>query len=65
LTSFKSFDSEVPSFYFISVPPGPALAGAAPNARPRHGAPLSNSFMTSSCSVNRAIRPWQSAHITS
>jgi len=32
---------------------GPALADAGPNARPRHVAPLSSDFMTSSCSVNR------------
>ena len=32
----------------------PALAGEGPNARPRRGAPLSNSAMMSSCSVNRA-----------
>jgi len=44
--------------------PGPALAGAGPNARPRRGAPLSSGFMTSSCSVNRAIRPLESADIS-
>ena len=33
--------------------PGPALAVAGPNARPRRGTPLSSDFMTSSCSVNR------------
>jgi len=38
--------------------PGPALAGAGPNARPRRGAPLSSGFITSSCSVSSAIRPW-------
>jgi len=32
--------------------PGPALADAGPNAKPRRGAPLSSNFMTSSCSVN-------------
>ena len=37
--------------------PGPALAGAGPNARPRRGAPLNRGVMTSSCSVNRA-RPF-------
>ena len=42
---------------------GPALAGAGPNARPRRGAHLSSGFITSSCLVNRAIRPWQSADI--
>ena len=31
---------------------GPALADAGPNARPRHGAPLSSDFMTPSCTVN-------------
>jgi len=36
-----------------SLYPGPALADAGPNARPRHGAPLSSDFITSSCSVNR------------
>jgi len=35
--------------------PGPALAGAGSNARPGRGAPLSSDFMTSSCSMNRAI----------
>jgi len=35
------------------IAPGPALADAGPNARPRRGAPLSSDFMTSSCSVNR------------
>jgi len=43
--------------------PRPALAGAGPNARPRRGALLSGCFITSSRSVNRAIRPWQGAHI--
>jgi len=33
--------------------PGPALAGAGPNARLSRGAPLSSGVMTSSCSVNR------------
>jgi len=33
--------------------PGPALADAGPNPRPKRGAPLSSDFMTSSCSVNR------------
>ena len=33
--------------------PGPALAGAGPNARPGRGAPLSSDFMTSSCLFNR------------
>jgi len=32
--------------------PGPAQAGAGPNARSRHGAPLSSDFMMSSCSLN-------------
>ena len=40
---------------------GPALAGAGPNGRPRCGAPLSRGFMTSSCSVNRAMQPSLSA----
>jgi len=33
--------------------PGPALADAGPNARPKREASLSSDFMTSSCSVNR------------
>jgi len=45
------------------VDPGPTLAGAWPDARPRREGPLSSVFMTSSCSVNRATRPWWSAHI--
>ena len=32
--------------------PGPTLADAGPNARPRRGASLSSDFMTSPCSVN-------------
>jgi len=34
---------------------GATLAGGAPNARPRRGFPLSSVYMTSSCSINRAI----------
>ena len=37
----------------VEVLPGPALADAEPNARPRRGAPLTSDAMTSSCSVNR------------
>jgi len=33
--------------------PGPALADAGTNGRPKRGAPLSSDFMTLSCSVNR------------
>jgi len=33
--------------------PGPALAEAGPNARPKRGASLSSDFVTPSCSVNR------------
>jgi len=43
--------------HFLASSTGSALAGAGPNARPRRGAPLSSGFMTSSCSVNRVIRP--------
>jgi len=35
--------------------PGPALASAGPNARPRRGAPRSSGVITPSCSVNRAM----------
>jgi len=35
--------------------PGPDLAGAGPNARPRHGAPLRSGVITPSCSAYRAI----------
>jgi len=45
-------------YFLVLLYPGPALAGAGPNARPRRGTPLSRSFMTSSCSVSRAMRPW-------
>jgi len=42
-----------PAHQIVLCPPGPALADAGPNAKPRRGAPLSSDFMTSSCSVNR------------
>ena len=38
---------------FLRERPGPALADAGPNARPKRGAPLSSNFMTSWCSVSR------------
>jgi len=39
----------------IDCQSGPALAGAAPNARPRGGAPLSSGVITSLCSDNQAM----------
>jgi len=36
-----------------TLPTGPHLADAGPNARPGRGASLSSDFMTSSCSINR------------
>jgi len=49
-TKFSIHD---PIKILAKLPARPALADAGPNARPGRGAPLSNDFMTSSCSVNR------------
>jgi len=40
---------------WLIIQPGPALAGAGPNARPKRGAPLTSGVITPSWSVNRAM----------
>jgi len=39
----------------VALHPGPALAGAGTNARPKRGAALTSGVITSSWSVNRAM----------